>query len=78
LPGRTHDKKPFDNTATTDIIKKTLAGIGDKGYQWIERHVELDEALASASPPNTSRLPRSGYGHGLARPGTSNAPHGTG
>jgi hypothetical protein len=33
LPGNTHDKKAFDNTATTDIIKKALAGIGDKGYQ---------------------------------------------
>jgi hypothetical protein len=33
LPGSTHDKKAFDNTATTDIIKKALAGIGDKGYQ---------------------------------------------
>jgi hypothetical protein len=33
LPGNTHDKKAFDNTETTDIIKKALAGIGDKGYQ---------------------------------------------
>jgi hypothetical protein len=33
LPGKTHDKKAFDNTATTDIIKNALAGIGDKGYQ---------------------------------------------
>jgi hypothetical protein len=36
LPGNTHDKKAFDNTATTDIIKKALAGIGDKGYQGTE------------------------------------------
>lgn len=33
LPGKTHDKNAFDNTETTDIIKKALAGIGDKGYQ---------------------------------------------
>ena len=33
LPGKTHDKNAFDNTATIDIIKKALAGIGDKGYQ---------------------------------------------
>ena len=33
LPGSTHDKKAFDNTAATEIIKKALAGIGDKGYQ---------------------------------------------
>jgi hypothetical protein len=33
LPGKTHDKKAFDNTETTGIIKKALAGIGDKGYQ---------------------------------------------
>jgi hypothetical protein len=36
LPGSTHDKKAFDNTETTDIIKKALAGIGDKGYQGAE------------------------------------------
>ena len=33
LPGSTHDKKAFDNTATVDIITKAKAGIGDKGYQ---------------------------------------------
>lgn len=33
LPGSTHDKKAFDTTATTDIINKAAAGIGDKGYQ---------------------------------------------
>jgi hypothetical protein len=33
LSGNTHDKTAFDNTETTDIIKKALAGIGDKGYQ---------------------------------------------
>lgn len=33
LSGSTHDKKAFDNTATTDIVKEALAGIGDKGYQ---------------------------------------------
>ena len=36
LPGKTHDKKAFDNTETTGIIKKALAGIGDKGYQGAE------------------------------------------
>ena len=36
LPGNTHDKAAFDNTATTDIIKKAEAGIGDKGYQGAE------------------------------------------
>jgi hypothetical protein len=36
LPGSTHDKKAFDSTATTDIIKKALAGIADKGYQGAE------------------------------------------
>lgn len=33
LPGRTHDKNAFDNTATTEIVNKAKAGIGDKGYQ---------------------------------------------
>jgi hypothetical protein len=33
LPGNTHDKNAFDSTDTIDIIKKALAGIGDKGYQ---------------------------------------------
>jgi hypothetical protein len=33
LPGSTHDKKAFDETATAAIISKALAGIGDKGYQ---------------------------------------------
>jgi hypothetical protein len=36
LPGSTHDKKAFDTTATTDIINKAVAGIGDKGYQGAE------------------------------------------
>lgn len=36
LPGSTHDKKAFDNTATADIIKKAKAGIADKGYQGAE------------------------------------------
>jgi hypothetical protein len=36
LPGSTHDKKAFDTTATTDIINKAAAGIGDKGYQGAE------------------------------------------
>jgi hypothetical protein len=38
LPGKTHDKNAFDNTDTTDIIKKALAGIGDKGYQGADLH----------------------------------------
>jgi hypothetical protein len=33
LSGKTHDKNAFDNTETIEIIKKALAGIGDKGYQ---------------------------------------------
>ncbi len=33
LPGSTHDKNAFDNTATTKIVNKAKAGIGDKGYQ---------------------------------------------
>lgn len=33
LPGSTHDKNAYDNTATTEIVNKAAAGIGDKGYQ---------------------------------------------
>jgi hypothetical protein len=41
LPGNTHDKTAFDTAATTDIIKKAKAGIGDKGYQGVSRGVDL-------------------------------------
>lgn len=33
LPGKTHDKKAFDDTPTGVIVGKSLKGIGDKGYQ---------------------------------------------
>lgn len=33
LPGKTHDKNAYDNTATAEIVNKAKAGIGDKGYQ---------------------------------------------
>jgi hypothetical protein len=36
LPGSTHDKKAFDSTATTNIVKKAKAGFADKGYQGAE------------------------------------------
>lgn len=36
LPGSTHDKTAFDNTATADIVKKAKSGIADKGYQGAE------------------------------------------
>src|SRR5205823_14221091 len=29
----THDKNAFDNTATTKIVNKAQAGVGDKVYQ---------------------------------------------
>jgi hypothetical protein len=33
LPGNTHDKNAYDNTAATEIVNKAVAGFGDKGYQ---------------------------------------------
>ena len=33
LPGKTHDKTAFDETAVAEIIRNSGGGIGDKGYQ---------------------------------------------
>lgn len=33
LPGKTHDKKAFDETPVAEIIRNSGGGIGDKGYQ---------------------------------------------
>jgi hypothetical protein len=33
LPGKTHDKKAFDETPVAEIVRNSGGGIGDKGYQ---------------------------------------------
>lgn len=33
LPGKTHDKKAYDETPVAEIVENSGGGIGDKGYQ---------------------------------------------
>jgi DDE superfamily endonuclease len=64
LPGNTHDKNAFDSTDTIDIIKKALAGIGDKGYQGANLfHPPRNPATANSA--RVKRRPTPHYPHSV-------------